>query len=469
MPHIPGTGRTRSTHRNRVRTTHDHAGYDWATGGVTQEFFEQILIDDVPASPVVIGGPGSPSGSLESVPPAVPTDLVLTSALGLDIDGRSILQLIATLTQPTDTDLFGSYVEFTADNDGNPDPGLVAPIWTNAAIVLIGREATAAAIEGVRGLTQYWARAWAVDMIGNRSDYTAIVTHTTVKDDIAPGMPQNVVASGGFKGLGAHWSPSQAADLMFYDIRYAIDDGSGTGPATDQWVSVRARTNTIWIDALTINVKYWLQVRSVDFSGNVVTSDVDPTAVDYLVFPEAGWTVAVQATPNAVGASDVAFNSVITDILFANRIDAGTITTGILKVNTTDGNMADGIEIYTSGGLRIGKWDETGLYIGKTADGLPADLSASDYVRVTDAGLTVYLNGVSQAAITPDGINASAVNFGALPGGHNLLQNSSFELADFTSAASTKTWDASGDFTGTQIATVNVTTSGGLAQTASTY
>lgn len=466
MPHVPAPGHSRSSHRLRTRTTHNYdAQFSSHEGGI--DAAEQASIDGVPAQPVIITNQqGTPGYSLDFTPPGIPTDLTLSSVVGLDKDGRSILKLIATVTQPTDADLFATQVEVTAENDGAEVP---SPIWGNAAIILIGVEATSGAIEGVRGLTQYWARARAVDVTGNYSDYSTTTSITTAKDNEAPGQPQDVVTAGGFKGMGLHWSPSTAADLMFVEIRYAPDDGSGTGPDTSLWQIIRVRTNTVWIDGLTIGTKYWSQVRAVDFSGNTVTSTSDPTAVDYLSFPEAGWTGLAPATPVAVGAADVAFNSVLTNILAANRIDAGTIETGILRINTTDGSMADGVEIYLSG-LKVGRWDETGLYIGSNAAGLPTDLSASDYVRLTDAGLTVYLHGVAQAAITPNGINATAVNFGALPGGHNLLQNSSFELADFAAAPSAAAWDVAADWTATQVSNTNATNgANSVTQTASTY
>lgn len=465
MPHVPRHGRTRSTHRRQTRSTHDHSGYLPAITGA-EEVYEQVSIDEVPASPVIVSA-SSPQASLDFTPPATPTGLTLTSDTGLDADGRTVLRLKATLVQPPDSDLFASYVEVTAEND--EDPVSPQPIWTNPANILIGVEATTGAIEGVRGRTRYWARAYAVDQTGNRSPMTGVVDHTTARDTDAPSVPQSFVAAGGFKAIGAHWSASAAPDLMFFELRYAPDDGSGSGPNTGQWSILRVRTNTVWVDGLTIGQKYWAQVRAVDFSGNVATSVSDATAVDYLQNPEAGWTALASATPVAVGAADVAFNTVITNILNANRIDAGTITTGILKVNVTDGGMADGIEVY-SGATRIAKWDENGLYIGKNTAGLPADLSGSDYVRVTDAGLTVYRAGIATSAVTPDGINATAINFGVLPGGHNLIKNSSFELADFGSAVSNKTWDVAADWTGTQQSNTNVTNgANSLTQTASSY
>ena len=472
MSNVPRHGRTRHSHARGVRSTHGDNGYGYGFT-LVEDSFDQTVIDGVPASPVVVvgGTSGTPGISLDFTPPEAPTGLALTSEVGPDKDGRSILKLKATLTQPPASDLFASYVEVTAENDGNPDPLLVQPIWTNPAVVLIAKDATMGAIEGVRGKTTYWARAYATDVTGNRSDYTAAVSHETSKDNEAPGQPQDVEVAGGFKGVGIHWLPSQAADLMFFEVRYAPDDGTGTAPDVTQYETLRVRTNTVWIDGLTIGVKYWLQVRAVDFSGNVVTSASNSTAVDYLQESEAGWTGLASAIPVAVGAADVAFNSVITNILSSNQIDAATITTGILKVSVGGSGTADGIEIWNAAGtIRLGKWDENGLYIGTTAAGLPNDLSGSNYVRVTDAGLTVYLAGVATSAITPDGINATAINFGTLPGGHNLLQNSSFELADFATAPNTKTWDVAADWTGTQVSSTNVTNgANSVTATASTY
>jgi hypothetical protein len=223
------------------------------------------------------------------------------------------------------------------------------------------------------------------------------------------------------------------------------------------------RTNTVVVTGLPVTdppLPYWFQVRAVDQSGNVATSDTVPTAVDYLANPEAGWSPLVSATPSLVGAEDMAFDTVVTNFLETGEISAGMITSGTIKVDPT-GDAADGIEVWL-GAVRVGLWDETGLYIGTNASGLPNDLSSSDYVRVTNAGLTVYFHGVAQSAITPEGINASAINFGRLPGGMNLVQNSSFELAPFSSSVPTpKGWDVAADWTATQQSNTNATNGAG--------
>ena len=278
----------------------------------------------------------------------------------------------------------------------------------------------------------------------------------------APGQPQNIDMNGGFKGFGLSWDATSVPDLMFYEVRYAEDDGSGSGPGVNLLTKLHTRNTVLWVDGLPIGAKFWAQVRSVDYTGNVVTSTADATAVDYLANLDAGWTALQSTVILAVAPAEVAFQSVIADIIATNQIDAGTINVGLLRLQVADATMADGMEVWSgspsAGGIRLGYWDETGLYIGDAAGGVPpgGDLSAATYVKVTDAGLSVYRDGLLVSAITPDGINASAVTFGDLPGGHNLVQNSSFELSDFQPAATLKTWDVTADFTSVSEPTVRV-------------
>jgi hypothetical protein len=81
----------------------------------------------------------------------------------------------------------------------------------------------------------------------------------------------------------------------------------------------------------------------------------------------------------------------------------------------------------------------------------------------------VFLNGSETSAITPDGINASAVNFGTAQGGHNLLFNSSFELSDFVATSTTIEGTGGSTFAGGVGGWVLVTnTNGTLGATAIT-
>jgi hypothetical protein len=446
-----------------------------------------------PVGPVGPTGPPGPSAGTDATIPSAPalTSANFTSAVATDANGQPLVELRATVVHPTTntdasaiTDLFGTHVEFTGEYDekANPAPdATTVPIWTNAAIVLVGAGSTVAVLKGVAGNKPYWARARSRDISGHVGAYSAPVAFTTsLKDTTAPSVPSGVTAVPGFKAVGLTWQASSASDLMFNEVRYAPELTPGAPDiAAVSWSppALRVRTNSVVITGLPVPdpaKPFYFQVRAVDQSGNVATSGTDSTAVDYLANPEAGWSPLVSATPTLVGAEDMAFDTVVTNFLTSGEISAGMITSGTLIVDPT-GDYADGIEVWLNRGLanavRIGVWDETGLYIGKNVGGLPDDLTHSDYIRITDAGLTVYLQGVPQAAITPAGINATAINFGSLPGGMNLVQNSSFELAPFSTAVQNpKTWTVAADWTGSQQANTNVTSgAGALNATGTTY
>jgi hypothetical protein len=422
-----------------------------------QETYEQSIVDGVPAVPVP-----PPQFERDTVPPAVPTGLSLSSDLATAVDGSAVVRLTATVTQPPDEDLWATVVEVTADNV-NDDP-----VWTSPAVILIGREATAGSLLGVRGSTRYWARAYAEDVSGNASAYTAIVSIVTVGDAEAPPIPVNVVASGGFRGAGVRWDSVGVSDLDVYELQYAPDAGGSADLGRAR--VLRMRTTAVWVDGLSPSETYWFRVRAVDRSGNVRTSAVDPTAVKAVDEPGAGWSDWVTAVPTSVGSADIAANSIISQHISAAGLSADVIKSGYLRVSTTDANVADGIEII-SNGKRVGFWDETGLYVGTQDRGLPAGLGAVDYVRITEAGLTVFRDGVAQTAITPDGINASAISFGTLQGGHNVVRNSSFELTSFGTLPSSATWDVQADWNASRVGTdTNVTTgAGSLTMTGVSY
>jgi len=307
---------------------------------------------------------------------------------------------------------------------------------------------------------------------------TRHVTHSWPE---APGQPQNFLVAAAYKGLGARWDATSVGDLMFYEFRYAPDDGTGLAPNTTLWVKQQVKTSLVFVSNLTIDTLYWCQVRSIDFAGQVVTSAADATAVDYLANAEAGWTDAASVTPAKVPQEDVAFNSVLANIVSVNALDASTITSGLLTISASDANLADGLRIYDSDVL-IGYWDETGLYIADTG-GIPVteanaigDTTTANYTRLYDGGITVFEAsvGVALDVLDETGLNASAITRGLLPGGPNILKNGSFEMTDFVAAATARVYTLTADFnggTGTQGTTVsstNVTVSDGITATAGT-
>jgi hypothetical protein len=76
------------------------------------------------------------------------------------------------------------------------------------------------------------------------------------------------------------------------------------------------------------------------------------------------------------------------------------------------------------------QWNQDGLQISN------GDITNSDRIYINGSQIELLAaDGTSLNAITAQGINASTITFGALPGGSNLIPNSSFEFAPFSLGA----------------------------------
>lgn len=285
----------------------------------------------------------------------------------------------------------------------------------------------------------------------------------TVSDMQAPGVPVEVVLTAGVLGFLARWAGTTAADLTFYEFRYAPDNGTGTAPDTELWKTARSKANALWVGGLT-NILYWFQVRAIDSSGNVVTSLTDDTPVKYTEDSEAGFSAALSVTPLLTDSADIAEGAVGTSHISIGGLDAGVIRAGYLRVAVSDATAIDGIQVYNGSAL-VGFWNETGLYVYSSTD-------STDYVRVYEGGISVFLDGSEVAALSPAGVNASAITSGTLPGGGNIVKNSSFELADFSVPTTvTAVWTLDADWDATIVGTdTNITeNAGSRSMTGTTY
>ena len=149
------------------------------------------------------------------------------------------------------------------------------------------------------------------------------------------------------------------------------------------------------------------------------------------------WTRSTDAQDMTVGqvtADQIAAGSVGAVHIVTDGLTADVIRGGVLILRATS-DFVQGIRVEDAAGNLISSWGPTGLKITDPADAARYVLLQAGVLSfTTDDGATF------PSAITPDGINASAINFGSAPGGHNLVLNSSFELADFVAAASTLTF-----------------------------
>lgn len=364
------------------------------------------------------------------------------------------------------TSTTGSNVEIPTEGSGAAPPtASTAVAFTNPKPFRTA--GTSVVTEDVQGGVYYAARVRAVDDSGNRSAWTSPQGITTAPDNTAPAIPEGLVAYGGFRLIGANWQRNSESDLGRYQLRFAPESAPESGvPDTEAWTVLSTTSTLLVISNLDPEVLYFLQVRAIDRSGNCVTSAGDPTAVQAEANPEAGWSNTtpdwVTARPSLVGAADVAFNTVLTNILSANQINADDIRAGTLSIGGSL-DTPDYLIVYDNDGDEIGRWDANGLTI--------TDPTNPDRIVRLMNGIIEFSSdgGVSWVtAIGPEGIIADSIKLGIAPGGHNAIPNASFELTAFSTTFS-RIWTLTTDWDdATSQVNLNVTT-GDLKLTTYTY
>lgn len=296
-------------------------------------------------------------------------------------------------------------------------------------------------VDSALGGVVYVGRARAVDDSGNRGLFSNPDDVQAQRDATAPDLVQGFGAIAGKTVVGLSWERNGEADLDRYEVRYAVDDGSGTGPgATPAWTVESTRSTVMIVTGLNPLQRYWFQARAIDTSGQVRTSDVDLTPVPADTTPDAGWNTSISAVPGLITGDDIAAGTILTSHLSALGIDASVIKTGTLAIGGQP-NTPDFLIVYNTSGVEIGRWDANGLTVADPTD-------TQRLIRMVDGQIKLSIDGGATftTAITPDAIMADAIKLGSAVGGHNLVPNSSFELSAFATIL-TKVWTSSADWT----------------------
>jgi len=143
----------------------------------------------------------------------------------------------------------------------------------------------------------------------------------------------------------------------------------------------------------------------------------------------------------------------------ADRINTGELNAALVNVtNLNAQNIKAGDIEFTSGEAdemttmtfyNVGRtqksavWDAEGLILNDPLTYNSSTGVASKRVEIVDGQIRLISGDATTAALDGDGINASSITIGAMPGGANLIPNSSFELSDFaTLQTSTKSTTA---------------------------
>jgi hypothetical protein len=348
----------------------------------------------------------------------------------------------------------GSDVEVTAEGSGGTAPtASTAVAFIKPMTRTTGTTATRFA--PVRGNDTHGVRIRALDVSGNASAFSGIQTIVTAKDATAPSIPGGLTANSGYRLLGCRWNAVSDADLDRYEIRCAPESATPGTPDAELWKRAHVHGTIAVLDGLEPDVLYYVQVRAVDRSNNVRTSKYVSDAVDADTYPDAGWSndgtdePYETGTPSVIGAADVAFNSVVTQLLDAGTISADQVTTGTLTISGQPGADAPQLLlVLDTGGDEVLRLDEYGLVVRDS-------VLQTTAMRLKN-GVLEFTEGYNESdpdaspwttAVSADGIVADRITSGKLGGGHNSLPNAGFELTAFSTTFTTE-WTSQSDFAG---------------------
>ena len=233
-----------------------------------------------------------------------------------------------------------------------------------------------------------------------------------------------------------------------------------------EWQSILVEGTLTVIPGLANGLPYEVRVRSVDTSGNTLkdtgTTDVDGNPIFVTVKagddPDAGWVVAEPVTPSALPGNALVWSEAIIGDVFADSLSADWLRAGTLTVGGAPGQVA-AIKVVDAEGETLGTWSDAGIVV--------RDPDNPDY-RLLISESSLLISDVSDAdnpipivTMNPLGIDAASITFGSARGGHNLVQNSSFEMGGFpiTGGTSSNLWDLLADFNTSRVgADANLTT-----------
>jgi hypothetical protein len=191
-----------------------------------------------------------------------------------------------------------------------------------------------------------------------------------------------------------------------------------------------------FIEGLDPALLWFVQIRAVDTSGNA-----------------SDWSASVSVQPTLIGYTDVTAASAVIELLRTGTLTADAITSGKLVIKSTGTIGAIEMRDSDAPAIALATWDTNGIYLRDPA------ARTTRWMRLDSGGLYLVTDGVdanARLAITPDGIDAAAVNFGSAHGGHNLVLNPSFELAAWL-AQTTALITTDADFTAAETADDNRT------------
>lgn len=252
----------------------------------------------------------------DTIAPATPTGLALTTRSEIDTDGTEKIFITAKISPNTETDLdrYGWYIRRVT---GYPEfSGGVLTGYSAGQIYEASLEESQAAGSvgtdgkvtkewtGLKPNTWYQVRVCAIDKQGNASSYTAENSAgfiETAKDTSRPAAPTSVTITSAIKSIFLNWTNATDDDWAFVKI---YRNTSNTPPTIGGAFHASIAASSFVDENLTQGTTYYYWLTSVDNSGNESSET----------------STVVSATPGTVAATDISSFAVTATKLYTNTI-----------------------------------------------------------------------------------------------------------------------------------------------------
>lgn len=352
---------TRGTDTQVVMRKTPHFEWD---GLVNAIYTVQIAAFDKSGNVSVLSDPSTITLTGDTVPPAVPTDLVVTRVVKQAADGTTYTLATATWSAPVDVD-FDSH-KISIVEAGEPEQVYLSRPNSYSWRLIPG--------------ATYVVKVLALDVSGNHSAYSDPFSFTAEIDNTPPAVPANVVVISGFKELFVDWDPVADADLRHYEVYVA---SAATPVPVLETVPTHITTGTSQpLGGLVYGDQRWVWVRAVDQFLNksawstVATGTVGAQVGAYEIVD--GAVIAGKIGAGAVAAANLVDGAVeaakiATGAILASKLAANAVTTAAVAANAiTAAQIAAGAVTATkfASGLTpieiVATLPATGNFAGRT-------------------------------------------------------------------------------------------------------
>lgn len=366
--------------------------------------FRLLWVGGVPAqaAPDPGGATTQPIPIRDDQAPVVPTGLAAGTGTTVDVDGTIQVFLDYSWTANTEADLDRYELQFKRQADTN---------WTTR---MIPKGTTALREVGLVSNVATDARLRAIDIWGNASAFSTVVTITTDKDATAPPTPSGVTGGGGVESALIRWTPYVDKDFEVVEVwRSTINDrltASKVGESKGQ---------TFFDLGLLSNTTYFFWLRARDTSGNLSAFHAgDAAGLAVTVALLVGYKLTLNSiTPLPVFTPTIANDNMVaallldatdrevdwlvrvgSDLHFGETTPNAVVQTALGLKFTGDSRIAgdfDGtnhqLTALLSNNVRYGKMDKDGTVLTALADKFTAP-AGTKYVQaaVSAQGASLY-------------------------------------------------------------------------------